>query len=220
MKKTVITLILILTLTTMTFVHAGTSRISDIEGHWAKGYIGKLMELGTINGYPNGTFKPDNSVKVGEFTKILVTSLGYTDIENSGEEHWSLNYLNKAKELGLIDDSDFSLSGLDRDINRGEMASMIIKAIPDERIEDLRPYRNQIKDLYKASIPMNDYIATAYGLGIITGYPDGEFKQKKTATRGEASTMIVRMLNKEERVVPKIDEHEKGEDYDKDSQKK
>ncbi len=189
-----------------------SEKITDIASHWAKKYIEKLINLETINGYPDGTFKPDTPMKVGEFSKILITSLGYTDIENSSKEHWSLNYVNKAKELYIISEGDFNISDLDRDINRGEIASMIIRSIRDERIKDLRPYNRQIKDLYKASIPTDRYIANAYGLGIITGYPDGEFKPQKTATRAEVSTIVVRMLDKNERKIPKIWEEEKEEE--------
>ncbi|SHK08047.1 S-layer homology domain-containing protein, partial [Paramaledivibacter caminithermalis] len=37
---------------------------TDLTKHWAKGYIDKLIALETINGYEDGTFKPDNPIKV------------------------------------------------------------------------------------------------------------------------------------------------------------
>lgn len=35
---------------------------SDIQGHWAEQTISKWVDSGYINGYPDGTFRPDNSI--------------------------------------------------------------------------------------------------------------------------------------------------------------
>lgn len=35
---------------------------TDISGHWAENTINKWKEKGIISGYPDGTFKPDNTV--------------------------------------------------------------------------------------------------------------------------------------------------------------
>ena len=45
---------------------------NDIAGHWAADNINQLVGLGAINGYPDGSFKPDNNITRAEFTTILV----------------------------------------------------------------------------------------------------------------------------------------------------
>ena len=37
----------------------GSRTFSDIKGHWAKAYIERAAELGWINGFQDGTFRPD-----------------------------------------------------------------------------------------------------------------------------------------------------------------
>lgn len=47
--------------------------LSDTSNHWAKAHINKLIEKGDIvNGYPDGTFKPENQITRAEFVKMLV----------------------------------------------------------------------------------------------------------------------------------------------------
>jgi len=38
------------------------NKFPDIEEHWAKDYINSSVEKGWINGYGNGTFRPDHSI--------------------------------------------------------------------------------------------------------------------------------------------------------------
>lgn len=179
---------------------------NDIYNHWAKDYITNLIAIGSINGYPNGNFMPDNTIKVGEFTKILVTSLGYEDLGNFEGGHWSLNYIEKAKELELIRNSEFTDEDLDREINRGEMARMIARAINEEYPEELNQYKPLINDYESIPVEYQENVLKAFVKGIITGYEDGKFKFERKATRAEASTMIVRMLDKDERKEPIINE--------------
>jgi hypothetical protein len=44
---------------------------NDIAGHWAESEIMKALELGYINGYPDGSFKPNNFVTKAEFAVMI-----------------------------------------------------------------------------------------------------------------------------------------------------
>src|SRR5450756_2386873 len=54
------------------------TQLSDISGHWAEAVILKLVEKGYVNGYPDGTFLPNNPVTRAEFVKIVSGVLGIT----------------------------------------------------------------------------------------------------------------------------------------------
>jgi hypothetical protein len=41
--------------------------LTDIAGHWAESNIKKLVSLGAISGYPDGTFRPNNNITRAEF---------------------------------------------------------------------------------------------------------------------------------------------------------
>ena len=72
---------------------------NDIKGHWAEDVINKWHEKGIVSGYPDGTFKPDNSVTRAELAKILTLAFDlqpsefvYTPEEISADA-WYYNYL-------------------------------------------------------------------------------------------------------------------------------
>lgn len=44
---------------------------SDIDGHWANKYINSAFTKGWINGYPDGTFKPDQYITRAEFVTLV-----------------------------------------------------------------------------------------------------------------------------------------------------
>jgi len=58
---------------------------SDLEDSWARGFIQRIVELGIMEGYPDGTFKPLEEVTKGEFamilTRVLVAALGDEKLE-------------------------------------------------------------------------------------------------------------------------------------------
>ena len=69
---------------------------SDISAdHWAYQNIKTLVDEGTINGYNDGTFKPNKSVTRAEFVKMIgkwnkKSEIAYSDIT---KEHWAYDYI-------------------------------------------------------------------------------------------------------------------------------
>lgn len=61
------------------------SPYSDVKSsHWAAGYIKTARDLGLLNGYLDGSFRPNNTVKLEEAATIALKNLGYTDSDFSG----------------------------------------------------------------------------------------------------------------------------------------
>ena len=44
---------------------------SDVEDHWAQAEIEKAVATGWVDGYPDGTFKPEKTITRAEFTKMM-----------------------------------------------------------------------------------------------------------------------------------------------------
>ena len=45
----------------------------DVDSsHWAIEYISKLSDEGVINGYDDGTYRPEGTVKRSEFLKLVI----------------------------------------------------------------------------------------------------------------------------------------------------
>jgi|GEM_PF-4282900 len=67
----------------------------DADGHWAEGFIAEFSKLGYVEGYEDGTFRPDAKMTRAEFTaivnriiKIKTTAKPHT-FDDLSDEHWS-----------------------------------------------------------------------------------------------------------------------------------
>lgn len=56
------------------------SRFKDVEGHYAEKHIEKLAELGIINGYSDGTYRPDEVITRGQAAVMVANALQYMGI--------------------------------------------------------------------------------------------------------------------------------------------
>lgn len=82
---------------------------SDVEkDHWASGNISIMKGMGVINGYPDGTFKPDDNVKVEDVVKMFVAATGY---EKAAKElgGYPQGYITLAKNSNLINNENFKM---------------------------------------------------------------------------------------------------------------
>jgi len=98
------------------------SSFSDVNGHWAAGYIDISAGLGIVLGYTDGTFKPDQTVSYAEAVTMIVRALGYTDESLGGT--WPTNYLTKAMDNDILDNVT-----LGDGATRGDIAIMLFNAL-------------------------------------------------------------------------------------------
>jgi tetratricopeptide (TPR) repeat protein len=92
-------------------------QISDIEGHWAKGYIEKIIELGVMKPFPDQTFQPDQPITRATFALLIqdILSKIYHDdklcTRHVGQEspfpdvrpdHWAFNAIMIVTTRGIM----------------------------------------------------------------------------------------------------------------------
>lgn len=171
---------------------------------WYADYIAKLVGIGGIMGYPDKTMRINGTITKAEFLKVLVASI-YGEQADSGT-HWAGGYIKKAETVGILSSGEVSGRALDTAITRQEMAKFITlameKGLNEARATNIEDIKRIITDKASIGYAYTEYVYNAYGKGIITGYPDKSFGPTKTATRAEASTMLVRMLDANERDIP------------------
>ncbi len=172
---------------------------TDTASHWAKENIDYLTSNGAIKGYTDGTFKPENKITRAEFTAILLRALK-NDVGQPVEGKWYDNYITEATNRKYIVAGEFD--SVEKDITRGEMARMIVRTMTEEYPGNIADYAGQLADYGKTPAEYKDFVLKAYVKGIITGRPGGVFAHADPATRAEATTMIVRLIDATKRVVP------------------
>lgn len=108
------------------FATATTSKYPDMTAApWAQGYVAYGTSLGFISGYPDGTFKPNNTVSYEEAASMIVRALGYTSEFLPGE--WPAEWMIKAQTLGLFKNVVNKTGGA----NRGDIAIMLYNALDE-----------------------------------------------------------------------------------------
>ena len=173
---------------------------SDVTStHWAISYINFLSSEEIIAGYPDGTFKPESNVKVNEFITMAMKSLGYAFESKSSD--WAKPYIDKAIELGVIEDREFD--SYTANITREQMASIAGNsiAITEPRMgNQLDGYiKVEVKDYHTITGYYIQDVLESYKWGLVGGFPDGTFRPKSNATRAQACVVLNKMQEKETR---------------------
>ena len=209
--------ILVTFLSAVTLISCSSALAADYsdvnQSAWYASYVNKISELNAFSGYEDGTFRPDNQITQEEFIKTVVCLIcgelnesnapTVKNTWNSKWSSWAIPYLDKAFELGLITEQDtmFKLVGIP--CNRGEMAKVITRAVEylkEDSVADTSTYITKLKDYNRMKEEYKPYVLQAYAKGILSGYDDGTFRDDGLLTRAEASSVLVRLIDKNERV--------------------
>lgn len=168
--------------------------------HWAHDCIVKLMEEGIVQGYPDGSIQADKPITRAETAAIIARALkledksalltGYLDPVPS----WARGAIIATTEAEIFKGYPVIFGKVFRGnnlITREEMATVLMRAfkLDLEAEKDLEFIDNE--DISDWSL---EYIKIGVEKEIITGYPDNSFKPKDYITRGEAFTMICKLL--------------------------
>ncbi len=104
----------------------GKTNYSDVPANnWASGYINCCNSLGIIKGYPDGTFKPSNSVSYVEASTMLLRALNYTKELES--EKYPTGYMQKANSAGIL--KNVTAGSSTEAAIRGNIAIMVLNTL-------------------------------------------------------------------------------------------
>ena len=119
------------------------------ENDWYYPHLEMLTNKKGIDGYPDGTFRPENNMSNAEFIKIVVALVSGEIPKGSAiGTHWADNYMNKAVELGLITQDENVVDRYDDPIIRQNMAKVVSrtmeKVFKEEKVADTSAYISKI----------------------------------------------------------------------------
>ena len=157
---------------------------SDISSStWCYKYVLELNDADVIDGYSDGTFKPDNQVTYGAALKLIMLAAGYTERAPVNSNVFS-GYLARAQADGLVSGS----VDLDAPITRLAVSQIAAKAmgLSINNLSSVRPFTDT----------SDPYVQALNAAGIVEGYFDNgtsTFKPYNTLTRGQISAIVWRM---------------------------
>ena len=110
---------------------------SDVDGEdWFNNAVSTLAAMGIIDGYPDGTFRPNAPITRAEMAKIAVSfftgtgGAGYAgQFSDVLGGEWFVGYLERALELGIVDGYPDGTFRPGRFITRGETCAMVNRTL-------------------------------------------------------------------------------------------
>lgn len=171
------------------------------DGDWAEEAIKELASKGIIEGYGDGSFRPNNDMNRGEVAALLTRFLG---IEPTGEgsindsDGWSDGYINALVVNGLVKGYGNNEYHPSDSITRAEFVVILARAIDKGLIA--RPTTTTQRTFTDSDVfPewATDAINLAAQYGIIQGYDDGSFGPDRPITRAEVAIILFRLMSNE-----------------------
>ena len=143
------------------FNTSGITRFTDANNKWYSKGVNYAVGQGLINGYEDGTFRPDEKITRAEFTQMIANdiktngtkSVSFNDVNN----HWAKPAIQKVAGNGIINGYEDNSFKPDNNITRAEAVKMLngISNRPEgsktNTFNDVRPSDWFYNDVMKAA---------------------------------------------------------------------
>lgn len=181
-----------------------TVSFSDLSPqHWAYNFIAEMVNRKVISGYPDGKFRPNNTITRSEFAKIMITASGITpkkvnyssfsDIETT---NWASPFVESVKDYmtGYRTADGKYIFNPSAPATREDVAVSLVKlkGYDASRLPDQSTLEAMFKDYAGISESAKSYVALAVENGLVSGFQDETFRPQATITRAEATVMLWR----------------------------
>lgn len=166
--------------------------------HWAAEAVNALSAKNVINGFSDGSFRPDDAVTREQLVKMLVEAFGLkgkSDVtfNDVAENRWSADYIAAALASGIVKGVAEGMFAPEAVVTRQDAAVMLARLCDSKGIVisgSAKPTDNEnIADYAKESV------YRLAGAGIISGFEDGTFRPNQALTRAQAAKLIYGLLN-------------------------
>lgn len=171
--------------------------LSDIIGHRYEASIRELLEMEVLGGYPDGSFKPENSVNRAEALKTILQSLRARQKESGAEtfvmpenfnqfsdlkaSEWYATYVAEGVDKGIVNGyPDGTFKG-GNTVNLAEALKMTLEA------HDMEVWEGDTSPWHKK------YFDTAYSLDLL---PQDLSDPAKLLTRAELSYIVGQLTSR------------------------
>lgn len=168
---------------------AFATEFTDVSNTEHEIAIQTLADLNVINGYQDGTFKPDQQVSRAEMAALLVRALGYGNMASNltttaftdvPKENWASGYIAFANGIGLIAGYGNGKYGPSDPVTYDQVITMVVRAL------------GYTEETLKGGYPMG-YIYKAAQLDILDNVKTGNIP----APRGTIAQILYNALNTE-----------------------
>ncbi len=173
--------------------------LTDVAGHWAEGYIYKLVEKKVITGFPDKTFRPNERVTRAQFAVIITkafapaairTATVFGDVPSS---FWGFDQITAANRGGFMTGYPGNLFKPEQQIPRVQALVAIANGLQfgEGNVSILTKYKDG------SAIPAyaTGFVSAATQRRVVVNYPDlTMLNPNREATRAEVAAFVYQAL--------------------------
>ncbi len=177
-------------------------KFSDVsQSYWARDYIAELAGRGILTGFPDGKFRPNESITRGQFAALVASVFKKTKVRNMvnfrdvSSTYWAYEGVRDAYEMGFLEvgsDNEFNP-------NQGMTRLQIITALAKGLNYSASTSTEKVLQYYTdaSAIPTSarSLVAAATERGIVVNYPNTKTcNPNQVATRAEVAGILYQAM--------------------------
>lgn len=169
--------------------------VKDIPSHHFYDAVMDFTARGMISGYPDGTFKPGQSITRQDAAKLLALALGLDtkNVKNPGFKDVSktspyYGHIAALVEAGIISGFEDNTFKPGASLSRAQMAKMIVLGFEFDEMKSVKLPFSDINDKQWHI----EYVRTLYAKEITTGTTPTKFSPNALVTRGQMASFVFR----------------------------
>lgn len=161
----------------------------DVVGTEFEAVVGKLSAVGVMEGFPDGTFRPEEEITRAQFAAIAIRALGLGDaaevsvantvFSDVNFSHWAAGYINLAVDRGVIKGYPDGTFRPEAKLSNAEAITILVRLVGMGPVIDKQ-----------GTWPAN-YVSAANNEGILKGV---NVASTTNSTRGIAAKMLANTL--------------------------
>ncbi|MEW6494371.1 MAG: S-layer homology domain-containing protein [Cyanobacteriota bacterium] len=178
-------------------VPANAATFSDVNNHWARPFIEALAEAKIVNGFPDGTFKPNQAVTRAEFATLVQAAFRSQDIRESRKfndvpnKYWASPAIEKAYSSGFMSGYPNNMFRPQEKIPRVQALVSLANGLNLKNNSDTQTVLNVYRDSNEIPQYAVDPVAAATAKNLVVNYPNVNFlNPNKVATRADVAAFI------------------------------
>lgn len=198
----------------MTTANAAPVSFDDVPAtHWAYEAVATCVSKGIVSGMGDNKYMPDNNLTRAQFITMLVNAFykdeeaayyganadkisAYYDNDPPWWGHYAYFFAEKALTKRTVG-SIASIESMNNPIPRYDMAQITANILEDKNFTiseaDKAAAQGRIADWKSVPDMYRDGVATAFSLGVLSGFEDGSFGGSSGLTRAQGCVVMTKL---------------------------
>jgi hypothetical protein len=180
---------------------AQASTLTDIQSNWAQRFITALADKGIIQGFPDGSFRPDEPVTRAQFAAIVSKAfprsasrqaIAFADIP---ESYWAKDVIQTAYQTGFLAGYPNNTFMPEQSIPRVQVLVSLANGLNLSATESATLLETSYQDAAEIPDFARSPVAAATANRLVVNYPDKSLLQPNLiATRADVAAFIYQAL--------------------------